>query len=382
MIPSSSAGVRNSQDEQHGKTREPLKQTYYLVEGNGDHNQRKALIKQKRGSLGAGQGRIHQMTTRPLSLYLRQADESTFYNANVRVSGSKGQTGKLGGFHPGLPISNDDITLTQQSRGQQKSSAHDQPSLTLPNQTQPLKNIEEPVVDYIEENKESSFLPEEEKTPLRSEQVSVNLIPKDKTGTTAFYSVNVSNQLQRLNTEREETEFYDEYEPAGSPAASETTVVRDVEEFLQDTMSPILPLKCIRKQEKGQEIKTGSGIKKVGNSLLQVMKNREKRQENRDQIITQINSLLNQLTLKELELQACEESESYMQDIGNVRSRAQSYLQTLAGQEENLEEEEEVLPRCTNPAPFQSYMGIDDYINSSIEGCVEEEEKTERIADI
>ena len=71
-----------------------------------------------------------------------------------------------------------------------------------------------------------------------------------------------------------------------------------------------------------------------------------------------------------------------MQDIGNVRSRAQSYLQTLAWQEENLEEEEEVLPRCTNPAPFQSYMGIDDYINSSIEGCVEEEEKTERIADI
>lgn len=44
-----------------------------------------------------------------------------------------------------------------------------------------------------------------------------------------------------LNTEREETEFYNRE----SAESSDETVVQDVEQFLQD---PIVPLRCIAKE--------------------------------------------------------------------------------------------------------------------------------------
>ena len=54
-------------------------------------------------------------------------------------------------------------------------------------------------------------------------------------------SQDVSKLLHHLNTEREETGYYDETNTSLSQS-SDTTVVQDVEAFLLDTMGPVLPL--------------------------------------------------------------------------------------------------------------------------------------------
>lgn len=61
-------------------------------------------------------------------------------------------------------------------------------------------------------------------------------------------SESISKQLEHLNTEREDTELF----PQGSPASSHDTIVQDLEDFLQDTISPEVPLKCIRKRTKSK----------------------------------------------------------------------------------------------------------------------------------
>ena len=93
-----------------------------------------------------------------------------------------------------------------------------------------------------------------------------------------YSSIEISNQLDRLNTKREETDLFNE---GNSPVSSDATVVQDLEDVFQESINPaVVPLDCIRQQKDKSEVEPRQTT--APNKVTDGQKERNRRQRGDD----------------------------------------------------------------------------------------------------
>ena len=174
---------------------------------------------------------------RPLSLYLRQADESTFYNANVLLPSQQiqGSAAAVKRLLVGLPISKD-ITMTQQKHSQ------DETQLVIVSKQNTRKQIDE----------RQSF-------PITNEENDLPLATQTGEESKMSHTASelVSKQLARLNTERQESHFMRQkhHNRQTSSDDDDATIVQDLldNDTIEQHLTPLQCIKhCLNKDQQGK----------------------------------------------------------------------------------------------------------------------------------